>query len=499
MSNTVDKEYLRTLGELCLGTDWLLTGERLAVISPNGVRCDLYDNQIAFIRATTPEVVLELLGAAECAAGIPTEQQSIDVKPWQERMGPDYIDGGADLPDEGYKVRKLYEHPQAHVAPPADWDKLPYAKHPPISAPCPPTRGTGSQRHAEPAPSFFVIVDADRDPEFVTTMRHAAQEHINDACETGVEGAGKWKALPVFEMRPTDDRLWDQTIRDRDTYHEWADKLAEAIAKHFGAYIGEHSNMNCPWAEALEAIETAEPARAPVSQHGAGDAALADMEARKDAAYYERNQVVAALAKCFPSGVARTAIEGWSEDWHGCVYIDLPSGQASWHFHDSHAHLFADLPSYAGTWDGHDTPEKYRRLATLPPGTGGEHAPNHNFALAQSDTAAPGEQSEGTQDANDLLSQLSEEDRAEAEKFRTELKSMPLDEVAAMVRGPVILTALRDAGAAERDWLEDFQHENGMYLSKCSGCGHTFMGYKRRILCKVCDVQVDTPEGGSHG
>ena len=92
---------------------------------------------------------------------------------------------------------------------------------------------------------------------------------------------------------------------------------------------------------------------------------LADMEARKDAAYLERNQVVSALAKCFPSGVARTEIEGWSDDWHGCVYIDLPTGQASWHFHDSHAYLFDSLPAYAGAWDGHSTEEKYARLAAL--------------------------------------------------------------------------------------------------------------------------------------
>ena len=94
-------------------------------------------------------------------------------------------------------------------------------------------------------------------------------------------------------------------------------------------------------------------------------AEVRDLRARKDGAYYERNQVVAALAKCFPSGTARTAIEGWSEDWHGCVYIDLPTGQVSWHYHDSHAHLFADLPEYRGGWDGHDTPEKYRRLNVL--------------------------------------------------------------------------------------------------------------------------------------
>lgn len=87
-------------------------------------------------------------------------------------------------------------------------------------------------------------------------------------------------------------------------------------------------------------------------------------ELRNDA-YLERNQVVAALAKCFPSGIARTAIDGWSEDWHGCVYIDLPTGQASWHYHDSHAHLFAWMQPYAGKWDGHTTEEKYRRLAAL--------------------------------------------------------------------------------------------------------------------------------------
>ena len=90
-----------------------------------------------------------------------------------------------------------------------------------------------------------------------------------------------------------------------------------------------------------------------------------EMEERKDAAYLERNRVVAALARVFPSGVARTAIEGWSEDWHGCVYIDLPTGQVSWHFHDSQAYLFDGLPPYHGEWDGHDTDEKYRRVAAL--------------------------------------------------------------------------------------------------------------------------------------
>jgi len=97
---------------------------------------------------------------------------------------------------------------------------------------------------------------------------------------------------------------------------------------------------------------------------------VARLRERKDGAYLERNQVVAALAKCFPSGLARTAIDGWDEEWHGCVYIDLPTGQVSWHYHDSHAHLFAGLPPYKGTWDGHSTEEKYQRLAAITPQAG---------------------------------------------------------------------------------------------------------------------------------
>lgn len=120
------------------------------------------------------------------------------------------------------------------------------------------------------------------------------------------------------------------------------------------------------WYEAASAVEgAARRIRLDDDEIARLTAERDDYKRRKDAAYLERNQVVAALAKCFPSGTAKTAIEGWSEDWHGCVYIDLPTGQVSWHYHDSHAHLFADLPPYAGSWDGHDTPEKYRRLASL--------------------------------------------------------------------------------------------------------------------------------------
>jgi hypothetical protein len=97
---------------------------------------------------------------------------------------------------------------------------------------------------------------------------------------------------------------------------------------------------------------------------------LDEMTALKDAAYAERNKVVAGFAALamkigYAACRTRTEIEGWSDDWHGCVYIQLPTGQVSWHYHDSEAELLSFLPERAASWDGHETDEKYRRVLAL--------------------------------------------------------------------------------------------------------------------------------------
>lgn len=84
-----------------------------------------------------------------------------------------------------------------------------------------------------------------------------------------------------------------------------------------------------------------------------------------DIAYEQRNHLVAALAHLYPSGTRATSIEGWDPEWNGCVYIDLPTGQISYHFHDREAHLFADLPPYEKPWDGHDKDAVHARLGAL--------------------------------------------------------------------------------------------------------------------------------------
>lgn len=96
-------------------------------------------------------------------------------------------------------------------------------------------------------------------------------EDDRDEGPDGPQGSVHWVArLPASELialrdfltghaRPSDDDLWDQTLTERDEYHDMADKLANAIADHLLVEIGEHSSSNCPWMRALEAIENAAP------------------------------------------------------------------------------------------------------------------------------------------------------------------------------------------------------------------------------------------------
>src|SRR5690242_8574154 len=39
---------------------------------------------------------------------------------------------------------------------------------------------------------------------------------------------------------------------------------------------------------------------------------------------------------------------------------------------------------------------------------------------------------------------------------------------------------------SDRDWLEDFEHENGQYQCICVMCGKSFIGHKRRTCCEIC-------------
>lgn len=50
-------------------------------------------------------------------------------------------------------------------------------------------------------------------------------------------------------------REMDGLMKDRDQYLDMANKLADAIAEHFDVDLGESSNMNDPYGNALEWLE----------------------------------------------------------------------------------------------------------------------------------------------------------------------------------------------------------------------------------------------------
>ena len=63
--------------------------------------------------------------------------------------------------------------------------------------------------------------------------------------------------------------------------------------------------------------------------------------------------------------------------------------------------------------------------------------------------------------------------------------------------------AVQQEADASRDWPEDFPHENGQYMNTCHVCKNTFIGHKRRVVCKVCNngfiraQQEDDEAGGA--
>ncbi len=208
----------------------------------------------------------------------------------------------------------------------------------------------------------------------------AAVEALSERV-TALEGTGKYwmdEALDARNVARTAEaaegrvaELEGIVVRVNEANDIWfgrAIELAEALAAAL-PYLDDAADMaqvRGAWKDAEETVQTVEGMRNTLAALPAK--ALERARARdeaKDQAYLERNHLVAALARLYPSGIARTDIPGWSDDWHGCVYINLPTGQVSYHYHDSHAFLFEALPPYQGKWDGHNKADTHRRLANL--------------------------------------------------------------------------------------------------------------------------------------
>lgn len=82
-----------------------------------------------------------------------------------------------------------------------------------------------------------------------------------------------------------------------------------------------------------------------------------------DTVYRERAHLVALLAAIYPS---TWNVDPQEPDWR-VVYVDLPTGQASWHISPNDTDLFKHVfgKDASGIWDNHSTEVKYDRIDKL--------------------------------------------------------------------------------------------------------------------------------------
>ena len=86
---------------------------------------------------------------------------------------------------------------------------------------------------------------------------------------------------------------------------------------------------------------------------------MTQTESSPDQAYYDRNIVIQLAAKLAIQCGIRAGIREGQGQWP-ILYIDLPTGQVSWHIPKDE--LIDGFPEYKGKWDGHDLGTKRNRL-----------------------------------------------------------------------------------------------------------------------------------------
>jgi len=82
-------------------------------------------------------------------------------------------------------------------------------------------------------------------------------------------------------------------------------------------------------------------------------------ESSPDEAYLDRNLAVQVMAKMALQLGCRVGVREREEEWP-ILYIDLPTGQVSWHIPKDE--LIPGLPDFPDSWDGHDLKTKRKRL-----------------------------------------------------------------------------------------------------------------------------------------
>lgn len=107
-------------------------------------------------------------------------------------------------------------------------------------------------------------------------------------------------------------------------------------------------------------------------QMQSANAVIMRLTKQKDAAYNERNCLVAVISKIWPSHIMQHQPANdpdWDPHWLTVVCVHIAGKRCGWHIHDSEYHLFEHLdlsPIPDHEYDGLTTEDKYRALSSLP-------------------------------------------------------------------------------------------------------------------------------------
>ncbi|MDX4955914.1 hypothetical protein [Delftia acidovorans] len=107
----------------------------------------------------------------------------------------------------------------------------------------------------EDGPAAWWLRELPEAEDGTTTIRNLQAEVEKLTARIARAGAAPAAVSPQADL----DADLGRTVDQRDTAEGWADGLAGLIGKYFGRDIGEHSSAHCPWQEAKDIIEEAEP------------------------------------------------------------------------------------------------------------------------------------------------------------------------------------------------------------------------------------------------
>jgi hypothetical protein len=154
----------------------------------------------------------------------------------------------------------------------------------------------------------------------------------------------------------------DAAERERDVHAQSAVQLGRM-------YTTARADAEFAERERDEARAIVDQCRGLEKAKEAADREVSKLQKEKNGAYQERDQCVAFMAKMaialgWPAWLAQhdPGDTSWDPEWRTIAFIQAPTGQLSWHVHDSEVFLFDSIPSGGPPWDGHSTSEKYTRM-----------------------------------------------------------------------------------------------------------------------------------------